>query len=645
MNGRNGKNGKKELFVFMKRVLSITMLVSLIAQAMGPLSYAQANQALPDDSLSEYASDVGSDIVDEVLFQNLSALAGPSCSLYALGQDLVNFFYDGQWSVLDSVLEISVLFRNSSWRELIWAINDQREAYINELTKLKKQQCVLTFARPETNFEQGDAGSQRLLAQMDAIDERVAELEAKVQYFGEQRRNMLFDRPQFIDPELFSGTYKPLPSLDTDKIFYVLLLDSIDVDWEQFLRDSKQFLLSTREDLRVVLESLPDACFAVVNVADELELYFTYVFHLEEGRYVDSEGNSYASFKEFVENNQAAIVDSYTDFCQKDLEKNKMPKAPPTSAELQFKEFQRVLKSLQKTAQARISEVQHQQQVFQKRRVAGEELSEEEQQQFQALKQQRGRYLAMVDYYQLVQSKVGSSASQSLTQLSERLTKLVEAVLGVMRDRNGTASSRLSFSERFQKSKERQLQQICGRIEQMYRQSGRDTGDLPVIGTANGYTYCRAKPECEGVNLSNFFGGSEGRKKLAECSGFLFNEGELGPSQLTQDVIRQVGDDIGYLLEQRSYNDLLKARNLHFESLRNRYGELYKTQGATTVVLENMLTDVSKDLDDVKLPSVFNPQGSDPRTQNSVINKVYRDFWTFLDQQEGSCPAPETPEE
>lgn len=645
MNGRNGKNGTKELFVFMRTFLIIGMIASLIASSMGPLNYVQANQPQRDDSLGELATDVGSDIVDEVLFQNLSALAGPSCSLYALGNDLVNFFYDGQWSVLDSVLEISVLFRNGSWRELIWAINDQREAYVNELTKLKKQQCVLTFARPETNFEQGDAGSERLLAQIDAIDERVAELEAKVQYFGEQRRNMLFDRPRFVDPELFQGTYQPLPALETDKIFYVLLLDSIDVDWEQFVRDSKQFWMSTREDLRVVVESLSDSCFAVVNLGHELELYFTYVFHLEEGRYVDEEGNSYASFKEFIENNRSVIVQAYTDFCEKDIEKNVVPTADATSAEVQFEEFQRVLKSLQKTAQARTSEVQDPLRVLQQRRLSGEEFSEPEQQQFMDLQQQRGRYLAMVEYYQLVQAKVGSSASKSLTELSNRLTRLVEAVLGVMRDRDGKTSSRISFSERFQKSKERQLQQICGRIEQMYRESGRDTGDLPVIGTANGYTYCRAKPECEGVNLSNFFGGSEGRRKLAECSGFLFNEGELGPSQLTQDVIQQVGDDIGYLLEQRSYNDLLKARNLHFESLRNRYGELYKTQGATTVVLENMLTDVSNDLDDVSLPPVFNPQGADPRTQNSVIRKAYRDFWDFLDQQEGSCPAPETPEE
>ena len=233
----------------------------------------------------------------------------------------------------------------------------------------------------------------------------------------------------------------------------------------------------------------------------------------------------------------------------------------------------------------------------------------------------------------------------SLTQLSQRLSSLVEAVLGVMRDEDGKASSRLSFSERFQQSKERQLQQICARIEKMYRQSGRDTGDLPIIGTANGYTYCRAKPECEGVNLSNFFGGSEGRKKLAECSGFLFNSSELGPGQITRDVLQRVGEDIGYLLQQGSYNDLLKARNLHFSSLRNRYQELYQAQSATTVALEDLLSDVSKDLYDPSLAPVFNPESSQPRSQYSLLGRIYRDFWQFLEQQEGSCSAPERVEE
>jgi|CXWL01.1.fsa_nt_gi hypothetical protein len=628
----------------MKIFPKISAILLIIFQ-LTSLSMAHAQTGAkpdPNDTVSKVVTDKANEIADRTIFNNFAALAGPSCGMYALGIDLVNFFYDGEWNFRDSLLEISVLFKNEAWRELSWAINDQREIYTKELTKLKKQQCVLGFARPEQSVRDQNA-VKATDDQIARIDRRISQIEAKRNYFGLQRRNILTDRPKFEDPLQYSNTRYTIPPLETDKIFYEIFnSENFKVTGEEIVRDTKQFWRTAGEDMSVFADAFPDICFGIANMGHELGLYFALTFRFDGSNYRDDQGREYKNYRDFVTKNRDPIIKSYSDtYCKKAEPQKFSTKKPDSPAELQFKEFQKGLTLIRKKITVALRELEKQLKVLDEKRAKAP-LTPDEQRQLSELERQTGTYQGMIDYYGLVLSKVGSG-SKSLQALAERLNSFVEAIVGIERDRDGKVSSRLALSERFEKRKEKQLKDICSRIEAMYRASGRDTGQLPIIGEANGYVYCRAKTECEDVGLGNIFGGSAGLKKLAQCSGFLFDEHSLGPNQTTKDIIKNVGEDIGYLLEQSSYNDLLKVQKLHYSSLRSQYQSLYKTQSGVNGTLENMLADVSKNLYNQAKPDVFSPKG-EGKTQYSVLRKIYEEFWIFMSEQQGSCPAPKDPE-
>ncbi|MGE3279191.1 MAG: hypothetical protein AB7J40_05435 [Candidatus Altimarinota bacterium] len=640
---------------FLRLTIRLILLITLTFSSVVPMVHAnnllqRQPGATGDDSLGELGQDVAESLVDEVVFDNLNRLAGPACNLYGLGVDLVNFVYDGQWPLYASLLEISVLFRNESWRELIWALNDQRDAFLDQLVRLKKRRCVVAFGLPQA-WSQGDVQTRQRGQEMQRLDRQIIELEAKIDYFKLQQRNIFLDGPTFEDTLQFDPNSYRFPALATDKIFYWLFTPPA-LNWEQIKRDSYQYGLRTYEDVAVVAENLPDTCFAAANLGHELGLYFLYAYENKQGVYTDADGKTYRSFREFVQQNAAAITQEYADFCRV-AQKGTIPTAPETSVEQQYAQLRASLENFLQQVSRSLSGIRSQISVLETRRDAVGELDNDEAEQLLELQKENGKRQAMIEYYSLVLSKVGSPASQSLTNLSRELSELTEAILGVMRDNDGKLVSRLSFAERFEASKARQLQQICGRIEAMYRKAGRSTADLPIIGSADGKVYCRASPDCADVDLTNFTGGSEGARKLWECSGFLFNSSELGPSQQTQRQFEQVGEDVGYLLQQRSLNELLTLRDLHFVSLRERYAATYGTMDASTAQLDRILQDVKTDLcgnptsanqGELCGEGIFDPQRTSPKTHLSVMKKVYQDFWKFMDQQEGSCPAPQDPE-
>ncbi len=614
------------------------LILLLIAQISAPLSYAQEEEKTANEEIAEFANESGRDLADEILFENIASLAGSSCSLYALGTDLVNIAYDGQWSFTDSMLELSVLFRNESWREIIWAVTDEREAFIKELVKLKKQRCLLGFAMPEAQF---DDQEEKRLEQIATVEKQITELEAKIEYFAIQRRNMLFDKPHFGGLQLEVGESFVLPKLEVEKIFYGLGgFTSLDVNFQQLLLSSRRVLMDTREDLAVVVTNIPEDCFAVVTVGHELDLYFASKFEYKAGVFVDDQGNSYASFSAFIDDNASEIVQQYIANSCSFSRDRALVDAELTGAKEQFLLFQNGLNQILDTVSQRIQNIEREISTLERQKRDGGEVSDDE---LQKLYQFRGRLLGIQEYHFLVLKKVGSPESQSLDALAQSLEDFSSAVLGVIKDDEEKKKSRISFAERFEAANERSLKGICTRIEAMYREAGRSTSDLPVIGYANGKEYCRAAPACADVGLDNLLGGSEGRKKLAECSGFLFDQSELGPNQLTQDVIASDSEDIGILLEQRALNDLLKQRNLHYASLRGRYKSLYGAQSDTTVVLEKMIKDTALDLFNPRLAKVYNPKGNEAKTHYGLMQKIYQDFKSFIDEQEGSCDAPETP--
>lgn len=628
------------LSLFMRKTLNIivTLLLTIQLSLMG---YTHA-QELTDEQVDKLAEDTARDLADELVFENISSLASSACSLYGLGVDLVNVAYDGQWSFVDSLLEITVLFRNDPWRELIWAIKDQKEVFVEDLVGLKKQRCMLGFASPEAAAKDVEQKRQQ---QVSAIERQIVELEEKVDYYSIQSRNMLFDRPRFGDFQQINSESFVLPSLQVDKIFYMLggLVD-IEVNWEEFLSASKSAIMNVREDLSVLLENIPDDCFAVVTVGHELDLYFSSQFQYQDGAYVNDRGQRYDSFQAFVDANGAAIVEEYIEeYCDASRDRA-LAEAEKTGAEEQIQTFLDGLNAILDILGQRLSDVEKEVSEFEKK-VSSAEADQLDQEILQELYRTRGRLLAMIEYHTLVLNSVGSSGSQSLEKIADSLANFAEAVLGVVSDDEGKKSSRLSFAERFDNANERSLQKICGRIEAMYNEAGRDTSDLPFVGFAKGKRYCRATTNCDDVELSNLTSGSEGLKKLAKCSGFLFDSSGAGTSQLTQDVLEATSEDLGILLGQRALNDLLKQRNLHFESLRNRYNALYSTQTDTTVILEQFLEDTALDLYNPELPEIYKPDSNQAKTHYGLMRRVYQDFWKFLDEQEGTCDAPEKPEQ
>jgi hypothetical protein len=607
------------------------MVLMLMGQLMVPVS-AQ------EDSVSGLLEETATGIVDEVLFDNLSRLAGPSCSLYGLGVDLVNFFYDGQWSFIDPLLEVMVLFKNESWRELSWAMNDQREAYLEQLTSLEKRRCVLAFGLPEARAG-GSAQEQLQRRELQQVQRQVTELRAKLDYFGIQQRNITLDKPVFSNTVTFQEDTFTFEPLKTDKIFYFLWKDAFDANWDQFFRESKQWLQTTLVDLQVVVDNLPDTCAGVVHIAHELKSYFLYAFQVEDGVYTDSEGNTYSSFQEFVQKNAPAITSEFSKkYCSAPARKLPLPEA--TSAEEQYEELLESLASKIDRIELVQSQVLAAISLLEQKRD-DQALSPVEQDRLTGFYKTSGELQGMMEYFALVLQKVGTPSSQSLTRLSQKLSQFVEALLGVTRNGEGGVQSRIAISQRLQRSRELQLQKICGRIEQMYQQSGRSTADLPLIGTVNGKVYCRAQPDCADVDLTNI-GTSAGREKLAECSGFLFNSSELGPSQQVQNEARIIGDDIGFILEQRSYNDLITLRDLHFVSLREKYTAAYNVQTSSTTEVGNILRDVSSNL---YSKEKLNQNNASTKHHYGLMLQVYKTFWKFMDQQEGICLAPENPEE
>lgn len=627
-----------------RRISQILVLSLLAVNLLAVPSLANnsvTGQTAGDRAVNTLANESAKDVANNVLFNNIASLAGASCSLYGLGVDLVNVAYDGQWSFVDSMLELSVLFRNQSWREIIWSVEDEREAFVQKLVALKKQRCLLGFAAPEASFDNQEAQRQQ---QIQSVENQIVELEEKIDYYSLQRRNMLFDKPSFPDMTSFDPSQATLPpSLPVDKIFYALGgFTSLEVNWDQFLQKSKSLLLDVREDASVVFTTVPEDCSALVRIGQEMDFYFATKFRFQNGVYRDAEGNQYASFKAFVETNGPQLVQQYIQQYCSAVADRVAADNEQTGAEEQFALLQGNLNLIIQMANDALAGYESQLAVLQ--RLQAEDEEDMDLDQLQQLKVWRGRLIAIRDYHSLVLRKVGASTSKSLDALAESLESFTSAVLGVIKDDKDQKQSRISFAERFANANERNLQQICSRIEAMYREAGRSTADLPVIGYAKGREYCRARPQCADVGLDNLFGSTEGRKKLAECSGFLFDQSELGPSQLTKDVIAADSEDIGVLLEQRALNDLLKQRNLHFASLRNRYKSLYGAQSDTTVLLEQMISDTTLDLFNPNVAQIYDPNRNSEKTHSSLLQKIYQDFYAFMDEQEGSCPAPEKPE-
>src|SRR3989337_3867303 len=138
----------------MKILRKITVLITILA-LMGPMLLHVQAQETADEQRQEILDDTekaveqkAKGILQESFFNNLKSLVGTTCDLYAFGIDFVNYVFDGQWSPLFAILDILDLFRNETWRELIWAVSDKRDELMKQLAGASKQDCVLNTAVP-----------------------------------------------------------------------------------------------------------------------------------------------------------------------------------------------------------------------------------------------------------------------------------------------------------------------------------------------------------------------------------------------------------------------------------------------------------------------------------------------------------------
>lgn len=644
----------------MKFIRTITIQLLMFSFLAHP-AFAAPEQPSPT---KELLKDVTEKTANSVIFDNLTGLVGPTCSLYGLGYEILNSVYDDETfggggvgqiipMPIQSIAEISVLFRSEPWRNLIWALDDRRTSLLEQRAQLQKQKCYFNAAVGGYQVKGLEYQKNVMQDRLQGTDMQLAEVQAKLDFFKDERIGLVwsFDRPpEFLDPSSLQKnpkTLTPLEFVPVDKIFYVLpSLTAFKNIGGQGIYEAKKIWAQMKPELSATLDFLPDACFAGADVVNQLYLQFSYAMGQEGG---------YKDFQDFIEKNKTDIKKVYIEKVCKTAQKqvSKKGERPEdvklTEAEAQYKAFLQALEQTIKIYGADLVRIEHELTILNQKKRASVSLAPADakavNEDIPKLAKQRAEALARIDFYTLVISSVGSPSSNSLSALSQKLTELVETILNVKKDENGKVSSRLNLSDRFQKSKERSLQQICSRIEDMYRKSGRDLGLLPVIGVANGRTYCRVDATCESVDNPTIPGISEGGKRLADCTILKFQNGQLGPSSVDTQSTIQAGQDIAFMLSQQSYQDLEQQKNLYFRSLSARYLTMAQNQHDLSGVIGQILDGATKTLNfKGKEKNYDSKNETTQRNQYTLEGKIYQDFYSFVEAQKGPyCPAGKEP--
>lgn len=624
----------------MKKVFSIAVVMLMLGM-MVPVVNTQAQEV---DRTFNFFQGLGEQLADEVVYKQIEAVARPACQLYGLGVDVVNFL--DVWNIQNSLVDITVLFRNEDWRELIWAIDDRRDVMRDRLVGLKQQQCLLNFSIPELVSRGRDDLVERLELQKGQLDRAVEQVEITSDYFAMKKKQMTFDKPVFFrygDADTVPDEFTALKAVPTDKIYHTLLEVPVKVDWEQYERDTREFFRGRLSPaFEVFFNQIPEGCFAFTSVLDDQLELFLYTFN------AGLRQSNYQNFEEFLQKRalDQAEKSSYSEVCKRQgaLSPLKIEEGQ-TSLEEQYENFaSRLTQKLEFYTDA-LGEFEKEVVRLENQQLQNEILTKEEEEKLQKLSIDRAYVKASIEYDSMVIAKLRKPGETSLAKIGKSLASLVEALLVVRKDNDGKVSSKISLAERFQKRQEKTLQSICARISTMYSQSGRSTSDLPIIGSANGKVYCRARPECANVNLFNLSGISSGDSKLAECSGFLFNSSELGLSQQQRNLVQQDAEDLGELLEEQALNDLLNKRNIHYASLRNRMTQRYVATSDGVTQLEQLVADISTDLFDPKNRNPYSGKKRQEKTHYGLLKYIYQQMYTFAEAQPGYCPAEEEPGE
>ncbi len=659
----------------MIKFLRTIFVLSLVFSQLTGLALAAPEQPSPT---KELLKNVTEGTANSVIFDNLTKLVGPTCSLYGLSFEILNSVYDDETfggsgigqiipMPIQGIAEISVLFHSEPWRNLIWALDDRRTALLEQRAQLQKQKCYFNAAVGGYQVKGLDYEKKVMDERLQATNQQLTELQAKLDFFKIERQKLLLSSvtPKFYEVFLDWNKVKiddrtnafadfsraSQNAIPLDKIFYWLpSFNTFENNLQQFAKETERFVNNVDPAVRAALDTIPDACFASMDILNQLRLHFDYVKG-KTNELRNIEKPEYKDFQDFVEKNKTDIKKVYIEGVCKAAQKRAAAKGvKSTDAETQYADF---LAALQKTIAVlgnNLVRIEHELAVLRQKKRANVSLYADQakavNERIPVLQKERGETLARIDYYTMVITALGSPGETSLSKLSKSLSNLVETILNVKKDENGKVISRLNLSDRFQKAKERSLQQICSRIEDMYRKSGRDLGLLPIIGVANGKTYCRVDATCESVDNPTIPGISEGGKRLADCTTLKFQNGQLGPSAVDSRSMIQAGQDIAFMLSQQSYQDLEQQKNLYFQSLRARYLTMAQNQHDLTGVIGQILDGATKSLNFKGKEENFDPKNeTTQRNQYTLEGKIYTDFYSFVESQERlSCSASKEPD-
>lgn len=548
--------------------LAHTLVPSVLVFAENPTGVAEPASEAPADSLRQLGREAVLDAGDEV-FEGLQSLGTASCDVLSAVNEVTSRF-SIEWSFGETIAELLTLIKNRAWRELTWAVIDEHQRLSDELIKLKKRKCLIDAAILGseskgavlgTLLNENDPSEEtNIIENYESIEQnlamRIAELEGKLDYFGMQRWNLFLGRPIFgafnYNPETEQGK-KDIAIIDS--IFYFIMSPSgLFGDFsDQIATGMVQFLKRTLLDGVSFIKNIPDTCFMLGQVLDQTIFHFA----LYGNKLSNLAADKPIDLGEYVEKNSPFLGNPDIDYLckkgtevtEKELMGKKEEKKDLNEAEQRYQAFIDRIQGIFQDTEKPLIEVQEAIDANRARMANAKTDGEKKklQEERDALYKRRAYQLAIIEYYTLVLSVAPPPGSDSLSKLGAALTSLVEAILALTdeddekkkkktgkpktaeekkkeadekkkEEEKGVAvRAKENLSKRVQKVREKKLQDICARLEAMYRKSGRDTSDLPIIGYVNETTYCQAQPECEELLSQDTPGLSNSAQKFEEC--------------------------------------------------------------------------------------------------------------------------------
>jgi hypothetical protein len=601
------------------RSLLVLVVLVIVFAISSSTAYAQPEGFV--DGFLEGGSEGLSGIGDGIGEDLYGAACGFTRSLFEMklvGEDLI--------LPAGSLYALTHLFKNSCWRNTIWGIDDEREAVVKRMGELKYEECSLGFKSEKSEQEEN---------RLETVKDELEEFEILRQFFGDQRL-LLLGNEQFVVDASFG---------DPDDLGSYVLNETIDLSslmgWLVGIDALKRY--GTH-----YLEAMGDSFFALgaplkqlgnTLGQDTISLLFAFKYF---GNQIFIQ-EQYRTFQEYIEARKDILKDEAPGWEKKflkamsDLKRDRRARQKQkaegsvdigASDSLSDEALDAVLTLLGEQNQT-LSDLEDEK-LVRLESGSGDAV---------AIKQSLYYTRAQQQYNTYLQNALGAcGGGLGLDAISEKLAETYRAIFG--ESEGGSFGSAEDLAERIERAKVRSLTKICSGLEEMYRESGRDVTELPVIGKVGEETYCKQAKVCEG--------------DLWECLK------EKAKKYFT------AGDDVDYKRARENFegrfqqtntdalNSLQNVESLRkkqeaFRSFRSQVTARYDIAKGFDKPIFTLINESRDMLVDFEHDGVFEPpppgnEARIPRTYVSSLRHIYDDFYWFSSQIDGYCPATENPE-